>query len=95
MVISDEPGLYLEGEYNTRSSVCFAGKRKKTSFGRFLAWEVLTLVPFDREAILPEIMEKRDVRLLNDYHSTVRRKMLPLMKTKAEKDWLLEATEPL
>ena len=96
MVISDEPGLYLEGEYGIRlENLLLCREKEKTSFGRFLAWEVLTLVPFDREAILPEIMEKRDVRLLNDYHSTVRRKMLPLMKTKAEKDWLLAATEPL
>ena len=96
MVVSDEPGLYMEGEYGIRlENLLLCREKKKTPFGRFLSWEVLTLVPFEREAILPDIMEKRDIRLLNDYHTAVREKILPLMKTRDEKEWLQKMTEPI
>ena len=96
MVVSDEPGLYIEGEYGIRlENLLVCHEKETTDFGRFMNWEILTLAPFEREAVEDELMEEGDRKLLNDYHRRVREKLFPLMKTREEKEWLWEATEAI
>ncbi|MGI6011776.1 MAG: aminopeptidase P family protein [Ruminococcus sp.] len=94
MVVSDEPGLYIEEEYGIRlENLLVCREKERNEYGCFLNWEVLTLVPFEREAVAPELMEARDKMLLNEYHRRVREELLPMMKTEAERNWLLEETQ--
>lgn len=94
MTTSNEPGLYLEGKYGIRiENLMLCLKDKKTEYGQFMKFETLTMVPYDREAILPEIMSEKEVELLNQYHEVVYEKLSPYL-TKNEKTWLMEQTKP-
>lgn len=95
MVISNEPGVYLSGEYGIRlENLMLCVQDRQTSWGDFMRFETLTMVPFDRDAILPECMEEEDLRLLNAYHSEVYAKISPYLNQQ-EAEWLAEVTAPL
>lgn len=95
MITSDEPGLYLEGEYGIRlENLLLCKKSLKTVYGQFMEFETLTLVPFDREAVLPECMSEKELELLNAYHARVYEAISPYL-TAEERDWLAGETKPL
>ncbi len=91
MITSNEPGLYLAGEYGIRLEneiLC-----KELSGGR-LGFETITLCPFDREAILPELLTKEELTWLNDYHQRVYESLAPLLSAETAK-WLKAETAPI
>lgn len=93
VLISNEPGLYLEGEYGIRcENLLLCHKAEKNSYGQFMEFETVTLVPFDREAILPELLGQEELDWLNAYHKRVCETVLPLLESEEEKTWLREAT---
>ncbi len=95
MITSDEPGLYLEGQYGIRiENMILCKKDEETDFGQFMKFETLTLVPYEREAILPELMEEGELEWLNTYHERVFCEVSPKL-TEAEKEWLKKQTEPI
>lgn len=55
-------------------------------------FEVVTLVPFEREAIIPELLGETELKWLNEYHKHVYEVVEPLLENKEEKEWLKEAT---
>ena len=61
--------------------------------GDFLCFEPVTLVPFDREGIQPELLREDEITWLNAYHERVWNKISPYLND-AERDWLYEATRP-
>ena len=90
MITSDEPGIYLEGKYGIRLEnmiVC----RRDPEYDSFLSFEPLTMVPFEKEAILPELMTKKEIDWLNAYHAEVYEKIAPYLPSQ-EREWLHEAT---
>lgn len=92
MVTSDEPGVYLEGSYGIRlENLLLCRRGKKTEYGQFMEFETLTLVPFDREAIVPELLSDRERTLLNSYHVRVYRELAPALNEE-ERAWLLSQT---
>ncbi len=95
MIISDEPGLYLEGKFGVRlENLVLCRKKEKNEYGQFLYLEPLTMVPFDREAILPELMTRSELGWLNAYHKRVYETLAPLMEEE-ELIWLREMTAEL
>jgi Xaa-Pro aminopeptidase len=93
MITSDEPGLYLEGKFGIRHENLLLVVEDEND-DRFLKFEALTLVPFDREAIDVSLLTDRELELLNDYHARVYRTISPYL-VKEEAEWLREATAPL
>ncbi len=95
MVLTDEPGLYREGEYGIRTEnmmvVTGAGE---TPFGTFLQFETLTLCPIEKKLILPELLDERERAWLDAYHEEVYRRLSPLLDEE-ERAWLREKTLPL
>lgn len=92
MVISNEPGLYLEGRFGIRhENLVLCRKGEKNDYGQFMYLEPLTMVPFDRDAILPELMTARELQWLNDYHRRVYETLAPQMGEE-EFTWLKEMT---
>lgn len=92
-MISNEPGIYLEGRFGIRHEnlvMCRAGEQNE--YGQFMYLEPLTMVPFDRDAILPELMTERERQWLNAYHRKVYETLAPYL-TEDERKWLQEATE--
>ena len=95
MITSDEPGYYVEGEYGIRhENMIVCKKAEETSFGQFMCFEHLTMVPFDLEAVVPEQMSERERELLNSYHADVYAKISPYLDEE-ERAWLGEATRAI
>ncbi len=92
MIVSDEPGLYLEGRFGIRlENLVLCRKGEKNDHGQFLYLEPLTMVPFDREAILPELMTEKELECLNLYHQRVYESLSPYLDEE-EQCWLKEMT---
>ena len=95
MITSDEPGIYLEGKFGIRlENLTVVCDTLTNEYGRFLHLEYLTVVPFDLEAIVPEMLEPSEKAWLNEYHELVREKLLPRL-SEEEGRWLLEVTRPI
>ena len=95
MVLSDEPGVYVTGQYGIRlENLMITVKDEKTDFGDFLSFRTLTLVPFAREAILPEYLTEEEKKWLNDYHKRVYEEIAPALSEK-EQEELKEMTEEI
>jgi Xaa-Pro aminopeptidase len=95
MITSDEPGYYAENEFGIRhENLVVCKKAEKTSYGQFMKFEPLTLVPFDLEGIDPGQMEAGERKLLNQYHALVYEKISPYLNEE-EKSWLKKATQEI
>ena len=95
MITSDEPGYYVENEYGIRhENMIVCKKAEKTEFGQYMCFECLTMVPFDLDGVVPELMSVRERNLLNDYHAQVYEKISPYLNEE-EKEWLKDATRAI
>ncbi|MCD8197021.1 MAG: aminopeptidase P family protein [Lachnospiraceae bacterium] len=95
MVTTDEPGVYIAGDYGIRLEnelLCVEGPSNE--YGQFLEFEILTLIPFDRAAILPEEMDSEELRWLNAYHQRVYETVGPYLPEE-EREWLKACTARL
>ncbi len=90
MINSDEPGVYIEGEYGIRLENEILCIEKEGLYG----FEPLTFCPFDKDAILPELLTDAEREWLNDYHRQVYEKISPLVDEET-KQWLKEASRTL
>lgn len=69
LIISDEPGLYIEGKYGIRHETQLLCIEKfKNEYGKFLGFEPLSLVPFEKDMIIVELLTKDEIDILNKYH---------------------------
>lgn len=92
MLVSDEPGVYMEGSHGIRiENILVVKKNVKNESGQFMHFEHLTYVPIDLEAIDTTTMTEEDRIALNEYHSQVYEKISPLLDEE-ERKWLKEAT---
>lgn len=92
MVMSDEPGLYIEGNYGIRCENMLAVELwKSNEFGDFYRWRNLTLFPFDRTLIEEEILTPEEKRWLADYNKEVWERLSPLL-SEEEAEWLKAKT---
>lgn len=88
MITSNEPGVYLEGEFGIRiENLILCIEREKTPYGNFLAFESLTLVPYDKELIDRDDMTVEEQEMLNDYNKMVYEQISPYLND-AEREWL-------
>lgn len=95
MLQSNEPGVYLEGQYGIRhENEMIVMEKEENEYGRFLCFETITFVPFDREGIDASLLTKAELAWLNDYHQQVYVKLCPYLTTK-EQAWLKEVTKPI
>lgn len=91
-VISDEPGLYIEGKHGIRTeNQMYCAEAEKNEYGQFLKFEFLTYVPIDLDCVNVDIMEEQDIAYLNEYHAQVYEKIAPHL-TEEEAEWLKEVT---
>ncbi|MBQ8159623.1 MAG: aminopeptidase P family protein [Clostridia bacterium] len=95
MITSDEPGVYLTGEFGVRlEDLVVTVPAMKTDFGEFLKMEYLTMVPWDLDAIVPELLTEEERTWLNDYHRTVFETIGPRLPEN-EREWLQKATRAI
>ena len=87
MILSNEPGLYREGEYGIRlENLVLVTPPAPIKGGdrEMMGFETLTLVPFDRRLVDPGLLTRDELAWLNAYHAEVRRKIGPLLKGRGE-----------
>ncbi len=102
MIVSNEPGLYIEGEYGirienlivvtppeTRLETDSAGVRPMHEF------ETLTLAPYDRRLIDIALLSASERTQVDAYHARVRDVLASEIEDAATRDWLIAATRPL
>ena len=95
MLVSDEPGLYIEGSHGVRTeNLLMCVNDYRNEYGQFCKFEAYTLCPFDREALEPSLMTAHDKALYNAYQGMVCEKLSPFM-TEEERGWLLDICRPL
>lgn len=71
-IITDEPGIYREGEYGIRiENVLVCKEECQSDFGRFLSFETLTLCPIDRKLVNRQLLTEDELDWLNAYHARV------------------------
>ena len=92
MVITDEPGLYIEGSHGIRlENELLARKGVQNEYGQFLYFETITLIPFDLDSINPAILDEENKKLLNAYHKRVYEEIAPYLNEE-EKAFLKKYT---
>lgn len=95
MVISNEPGYYLENHFGIRhENLVLVRKGKKNSYGQFMYLESLTMVPFDRDAIDTALLNSAELEWLNAYHKKVFDTISPYLNGD-ELEWLKKVTEEI
>ena len=72
MIVTNEPGLYKAGRYGIRiENTMLVTEYMNGEFGEFYALEPLTVVPIDKSAIVPGMMDEEALDYLNDYNAWV------------------------
>jgi len=96
MILSDEPGLYLQGEYGIRleNLLLVQPADLPGSTRRFLRFETLTLAPFDRRLIAPALLDPGERAWLDAYHARVLAEIGPALDPPV-RAWLAAACAPL
>ena len=88
MIITDEPGIYIEDSHGIRSeNELLVRKDVKNEYGQFMRFEVLTFVPFDLDAIDASLLNEDEKAQLNAYHKQVYDIVAPHLSSE-ERNWL-------
>ncbi len=93
MILSVEPGIYLEGKLGIRLENLVYVKKKSSNPRQkkeFLEFETLTLVPFEKKLIEKDLLSCDELLWLNSYHYNVYNKLSPFLNV-SEKKWLRDA----
>ena len=97
MVLSNEPGFYKDGCYGIRCEnlVVVREHQANTDDGPpMMAFEALTLAPFDLRLLEPSLLTPAEAAWIESYHDKVFRELSPRLE---EQDavWLRQATRTL
>jgi Xaa-Pro aminopeptidase len=89
MLLSNEPGFYAPGEFGIRlENLVLVQPADLPGAGKpFLAFETITLAPFDRRMIARALLTPAEVAWLDAYHARVLAEVGPLLDTES-RDWL-------
>lgn len=96
MILSDEPGFYDPGSYGIRLENLLLVRPAEFMNARkpFLRFETLTLAPFDRRLIAPDLMSAAERTWLDAYHARVLSEVGPSLLPDTRR-WLTSACAPL
>jgi Xaa-Pro aminopeptidase len=97
MILSNEPGFYLPGGYGIRLEnllLVRPAENLPDATKPFLSFETLTLAPFDRALLAPDLLEGPELAWLNAYHARVLAEVGPKLDALA-RAWLAAACRPV
>ena len=95
MITTDEPGVYEEGRFGIRiENELLCEKDFENEYGTFLKFKNLTLVPYDKDLIAAELLEEKEIVLINDYHRLVLETHSPFLEGE-ELEFLRQYTSPI
>ena len=92
MVLTNEPGVYREGEYGIRlENMILVEHAFKNEFGTFMEFKNLTHCHFERDLIDKNILSQKEMEWINSYHAKVYEKLSSVLKPRTAA-WLKEKT---
>ncbi len=95
MVLTNEPGIYREGEYGIRlENMVLVTDACQTEFGRFLTFENLTWCHFERDLIDTNLLADAERSWIDWYHQQVFDRLSPRLEARVS-SWLYRLTRPL
>lgn len=97
MILSDEPGYYLPGQYGIRIENLLLvqdAPAQPDQVKPFLAFETLTLAPYDRALIEPALLTPAERAWVDAYQARVLAAVGPACPAEVQA-WLAEACAPL
>lgn len=90
MAVSNEPGVYLQGQYGIRiENILLTKNTVENGDGRFMAFDTLTFVPLDRAALDTSYMNSEGLERVNRYQKNVYDAVSPYLN-REEAEWLAE-----
>ena len=93
MILSNEPGYYLEGAYGIRIENLLHIVDSEITKG-WLAFQTLTLAPIDKRLIETNLLTDQERNWLNSYHARVLKEIGPSLEG-TQLEWLEQATSKL
>ena len=77
MILSNEPGYYEKKKFGIRieNLVCIKKEKNKLKF------ENLTMAPIDKSLVVKKLLNKKEIKWVNDYHSNVFKKLKNFMNS--------------
>ena len=96
MILSNEPGFYRAGAYGIRLENLILVETREIGGGErpMLGFETLTLAPFDRRLIEPDLLDAGEIAWIDGYHARVHGALGPNLD-EATRLWLAGVTRPL
>lgn len=97
MILSNEPGLYHEGQYGIRIENLVANRLHsgfEKTYGDFLEFETLTLCPIHLDCIVVDMLTNEEKDWLNGYHQTVQERLAEHLSGDVL-DWLIYNTRKI
>ena len=91
MIMSDEPGVYIEGDFGIRIENLVVFENDEEGY---IVNKPLTCVPYERNAIKKELLTDGQLDYVNTYHKWVRETLTPLLDDKTA-EWLAAETAEL
>ena len=92
MLISNEPGYYETGEFGVRiENLIMVTEKEETAWGTFYQMETMTLCPYEREAIVKDLLTDTEIMQINEYHARVYNELAPLLDDET-REFLKEQT---
>ena len=95
MITSIEPGAYKPGRHGVRhENLAVVVEAEETEFGRFFAFDTLTLCPIDTRALDIELLDDQERDWLNAYHARVETELAPMLDD-LDRAWLHARCKPV
>ncbi|MNZ07557.1 Aminopeptidase [compost metagenome] len=97
MILSNEPGLYHEGQYGIRIENLVANRLHsgfEKTYGEFLEFETLTLCPIHLDCIVVDMLNNEEKDWLNTYHQMVQERLAEHLSGEVL-DWLIYNTRAI
>lgn len=95
MVITDEPGIYIDGSHGIRlENELIVRKGVENEFGQFMYFDSVTYAPIDLDAIATEDLNRDEKLYLNSYHKLVYEKLAEYLSDE-ERAWLKSYTREI
>ncbi|NWU84233.1 XPP2 aminopeptidase, partial [Onychorhynchus coronatus] len=97
MFTSIEPGYYRDGEFGIRIEDVALVVEAQTKEKPFLTFEVVSLVPYDRNLIDLSLLSPEQIQYLNSYYKKIRERVGPELQRQQLEEaykWLQESTKP-